>query len=131
MSKIKDCILHGCKELHDDLGGYPISIPGFLRSMAIVLIADADMRLRQDVPTVTIGGETVSGKAKNDPAFLDYVSVLNHDDFARGTGQSMQLMGFFNWFMEQDEPDDEEMLWYDPEFVLNKWNEYAKAQRSK
>lgn len=128
MRKIKDCIKDSVKRWGN--GMLPICLSGFLQSMTVILLMDCDQRLMIDNPDVSIGKDKYEGKAKTTPTLLDYTKVLMGDDILRYTSQSMQLQGFIDWFIEQDEPEDEDdfILWYDSDFVIEKWNEYAKIK---
>lgn len=128
MRKIKDCIRDSVERLEDET--MPICLAWFLRSMAVILLLDSDMRLMNDYPSVQMGKEKYPGKAKPHPTVLDYRDVLIGTDLSRHIAQGVQLQTFVDWFIEQNEPEDDELAWYDHDFVIQKWNEYAATARN-
>lgn len=122
MRKIKECICDSTKKFED--GVFPICLSGFITSMSMLLIYDADMRLAMPQPDL---------KAKEKISTLDIINVLNGNDLFRHTGQFIQLQGFLMWILEQDEPkdDDDFIMWYDIDFIGKKWNEYVRMMREK
>lgn len=133
MRKIKECITDSMEKIDFNCGGreLPIAFSWFLRSIATILIVDCNQRLNSDYIDVQIGGDKCSGKAKTQPDIRDYVDVLSGNDLMRGVAQGIQLKGFLNWFIDQDEPENEDSLWCDFDFVVNKWNEFAKMKGGK
>ena len=131
MRKIKECICDSTERIEE--GILPICLADFLRSMTAILLMDTFQRLKTDNPTASIGGEEFGGKAKTNPSIDDFLDVLIGDDLFRRTGQFMQLNGFIDWFLEQEEPpeiedDDEDFeMWYTENFLIKKWNEYART----
>lgn len=125
MRKIKQCICDSTKKLSD--GVFPIGLSYFLKTMALILLMDADQRLMMNYPTVSYSGEDFDGEAVKNPKLINYVAVLNDIDLARSISQFTQLQGFLSWFLEQNEPiDDEELTtWFDNDYLIGKWNEYA------
>ncbi len=113
--KIKELLQRSCEKVND-YSGFPICMPYFIQSMATILVVDAHFRVGRSKENVNIG---------------DIISVLNQSDLLNSIGQFCQLNGFFEWFMEQEEPtqdDENDAMWYDLEFVGEKWNEYAKKR---
>ena len=137
MRKIKECICDSTEKVSMETGNpvFPICLGYFLKNMAAVLLLDADQRLMQDVPTVTTGKDKYDGKAKDLATIFDIITVLRGDDLVRSMGQQMQLQGFLGWLMEEDEPDYFEdgdlTMWFDMDFLVEKWNEYIKRPHSR
>lgn len=73
----------------------------FIRTTAILLLYDCDLRLSDDVPDFEIDGHKRSGKAKARPTFMDYASILNGNDFVRSFSQVWQWHSFLRWLMDQ------------------------------
>lgn len=135
--KIKECICDSLEKFATISGSevLPIGFGWFLRNMALILLADSKARLCQDVPVIDIGGYKSGGKAE-EPTISAIIRVLTHHDMIRGTGQSMQLQGFLDWILDQDEPDELDddsdlVFWYSQEFLGEKWNEYAMIARER
>lgn len=131
MRTIKECICDSTKKFED--GVFPICLSGFITSMSMLLIYDADMRLATPQPDLKANGKTYSGEAKEKVSTLDIINVLNGNDLFRHTGQFIQLQGFLMWILEQDEPGDNDdfIMWYDIDFIGKKWNEYVRMMREK
>lgn len=132
MRKIKECICDSTEKTED--GIFSICLSYFIINMAILLVLDSDMRLATPVPDLHTGGTLLSGEAKEEPSVLDIKRVLKRDDLIRGTGQFIQLQGFLEWILEQDEPEepkngDDFVMWYDIEFLGKKWNEYVRMKK--
>lgn len=126
---IRECLRRACNK-RNAFGAYALG--EFLQSMAIALVADADQRLRQPVPSVTIDGVTEEGGAVENPGIEDYASVLNMNDTMRSMGQTVQLVGFIDWLFEQEEPKDggEGLTWCSAKNILLMWNVYAEERIS-
>lgn len=126
--KIKDCIKVGVEPVNGNI--LPITMPYFLLHMAGILAYAASKLAEEDFPTVTIGGEKSGGKGvKNN--VLPAVSVLIGADMTRRHALFMQTYGFFKWFIEQEAPNDATdvfSFWYDHDFLVKKWNEYAAME---
>ena len=132
MRKIKTCICDSTKRIKADIGNPILSIclSHFLLNMAGILLLDSDYRLKTDYPDIEISGEKISGKAKEHLELMDYLSVLHQYDLSRNMAQFTQLQGFLSWFLEQDEPNNEDLIfWYDKRFLVDKWNEYANSMK--
>ena len=133
---IKECICDSTTKiriLDKGEGVFPIALGYFVRNMSILLLVDSSQRLTMDVADLKIGDEKISGKAKSQ-SLGDFISVLNGSDIIRGFSQGRQLHGFFEWLMDQNEPDgyddqDEPILWDSLEYLGKKWNEYALSQK--
>ena len=105
-----------------------------ITSISIMLLADSHQRLLADNPNVTIADEMYEGKRKENPTLQDYVSVMNGDDLLRHLSQNLQFTGFMKYLYEQEIPEeipDDLSLWYSPDFIGRKWNEYARIARTK
>ena len=102
---------------------FPMCLTYFLTNMASILLVDADQRLMQDVPTMTMGKDKFEGQAKEKPTIFDVLSIWNGNDMMRHMGQNMQLQGFLDWFMEQNEPEED--MWFNMDFLVEKWNQYV------
>lgn len=128
MRTIKECICDSMEKTED--GCLPICLSYFIRNMAALLVMDSDFRFFEDYPDVTMNGITFGGKAKDNPSIFDVIHVLMGDDLIRGHLQFMQLQGFMIWFLEQNEPseNDDLIMWYNLEFISEKWNEYVRMQ---
>lgn len=126
--KIKDYIKVGVEPVNGNIP--PITMPCFLLHMAGILAYAASQLAEEDFPTVTIGGEKSGGKGvKNN--VLPAVSVLIGADMTRRHALFMQTYGFFKWFIEQEAPNDATdvfSFWYDHDFLVKKWNEYAAME---
>ena len=131
MRKIKECITDSMETVDytRERKGLPLAFPCFLRSTAAILIMDCNQRLNLDYSDAGVWGDKCSGKAKTQPDIRDYVAVLSDNDLARSISQSIQFKDFLNWFIDQDEPENESTSWYDLDFMVDKWNEFAKMKQ--
>ena len=128
MRKIKECINDSMSriKLESGLEMTPLCLGYFLTSMATILLFDARERVKAQYHQANIGDETLGGGiGKENPTIEDCLDVLSHRDFMRSISQQNQLNGFLNWFVEQNEPDDD-VCWYELDFVAMKWNQFAK-----
>ena len=125
MRKIKECICDSTEKVSMEIGNpiFPMCLTYFLTNMASILLVDADQRLMQDVPTMTMGKDKFEGQAKEKPTIFDVLSIWNGNDMMRHMGQNMQLQGFLDWFMEQNEPEED--MWFNMDFLVEKWNQYV------
>lgn len=129
MRKIKECITDSMETVDYTKRDLPLAFSWFLRSMATILILDSNQRLSLKSCDVQIWDDKYSGKAKTHPDIHDYVDVLSGNDLMRSMSQEMQLQNFLNWFIDQNEPENENTLWYDLDFMVDKWNEFAKMKQ--
>jgi len=110
---------------------YPICFPHFIKHMAAILVFVAARTAETNFPKAETNGVYVGGgKGKESPDKIDIINVLNGNDIIRGTSLFMQISGFLEWFMEQESPNGDETMWYDFDFIANKWNEYAVAKNT-
>ena len=126
---IRKCICDSTKKIDAHYGSVlPLCLPKFIHLMARILAADSMLRLHNEMPSVKIGNEKYYGQAIEKPTAIDIIDFLRGGDLLRGCQQTMQLQGFLEWFLDQSEPEDE-VCWYDDEFVIEKWNEYAEIRK--
>lgn len=90
----------------------------FLISMADILVMDSLSRIK---------GEPVDLKDIESNTFTvkDVHMVLCHADMSLGIAQALQLRRFVDWFLKQDINIDDGCLWYDLDYLVKKWNEFA------
>lgn len=129
MRTIRECIKDSTDKL--DTGTLSIALSWFLRNMAVILVFDTYQRLGQEVADVFIDEYRISGKIKENPDVFDYTSVLKGDDLMRSMAQGTQLQGFLEWWLDKNEPIDEESLtlWYDLNELGEAWNDYALQKK--
>lgn len=130
MRTIRECIADSLEPIDEVYTAFALS--GFIQSMACVVTGVTWQLLMNDMPTLEIEGEEAGGgKGKDDIRALDILRVLGGVDLLRGTTLTLQIQRFLVWFLDQDEPDDEEgiTIWWDERFVGDMWNTFAVIYR--
>lgn len=103
-----------------------IAFPYFIKSMSMILFNVAQEMLREERPNCYINGIQVSkGKALKKPTIQDCLRIIGGDDFFLGSTLYLQLSQFLQWLLNQKAVTESELLWYDLEPLVEKWNEFA------
>ena len=110
--KISEAI-KSSSEIIEELNTAPICIPSFIMSVCALMLGLK--ALNEDDPKKG----AVLWEASRDftmNSTLEYIRI----NFA--------LQRFFNWFIDLDCPelDNDTVLWYDFDFVAEKWNEFIE-----
>ena len=100
----------------------------FIKSLSAVLLLDSENALKADVPDFIVAGKNRTAKATEAPSVHDCLSVLNGNDVFRSECQTAKLIGFLDWFMDRDVPEDDGYPWYGVPYVAWSWNEYIASE---
>lgn len=109
--KISEAI-QSSSEIIEELNTAPICMPSFIMSVCALMVGLKGLA-EDDPKKGEVLWEASRGFTLHSP--LEYVPW------------NVRLQGFFNWFIQLDcpESDDDIVLWYDFDFVAEKWNEYV------
>ena len=103
----------------------------FTFAMADILAYCCKELAEKDFPTASIEGEYLGGGKANEATWEEIHNILAHGDFLRSLNLSQQLIGFYDYLLDCDIPDDDDdiegdwVVWYDFEILIDHWNEYA------
>lgn len=116
----------------------PIDFAWFQINMAGIIVSICYDLAQSDVGKIYLGKQNVGRDKADIPAIADIIPIINGDDMLRNMILTRQVIGFFNWFLDQDEPGEGEedqdgapLDWCDMSFILRKWNEYANTENGK
>lgn len=115
MKTYRDCIKSSVTKVDDPDFKMPLGLglglPYFIRSMAYILVKDAEWRLHID---------------DEDDQLRDILGILADKSLLDSAGQRLQLWRFLEWLCDQGatDVDPEKGLWYDLNKVIDKWNEH-------
>ena len=112
--KISEAI-QSSAEIIEEINIAPICIPSFIMSVCALMLGLEALN-ENDPDKGSALWEASQGFTMHSP--LKFVAW------------NIRLQGFFNWFINLDcpESDDDSVLWYDFDFVAEKWNEYIAEE---
>lgn len=106
---------------------YPICFSSLVQGLAGLQIHLAQTLLMQDFPDVNVGGVDFEGKASDVPNILAIQQLLM--GYMTLTPRGMAFIAnwgkFVNWLLDCPIPENE-IIWYDQDTLIEKWNEFAK-----
>ena len=116
MKTYRDCIKSSVTKIDEPDFKMPLGLPlpYFIRSMAYILVKDAEQRLHID---------------DEDDQLRGILGLLADKSLLDSAGQRLQLWRFLEWLCDQevtDVDDPEKGLWYDLNKVIDKWNEHIE-----
>lgn len=110
----------------------PLDMTLFTINMTGIIICVCHDLLEADVGKVFHEGEEIGGQERDALNIPDIIGVINGEDMLRNTILGIQVLKFFTFFLDQEEPgiDEEDvdgspLLWTDMHYLLQKWNECA------
>lgn len=113
MKTYRDCIKSSVTKIDTPDFKMPLGLPlpYFIRSMAYILVKDAECRLHID---------------DEDDQLRGILGILGDKNLFDSAGQRLQLWRFLEWFCDQEatNADPENGFWYDLNKVIDKWNEH-------
>ena len=115
----------------------PFAFTWFTIDLAAIYVYAAAQLLSMNMPTMVFGGNRTGGKGKRfeEIRAMDVLNVLTGTDMLRHSAVFQQALGFMNWYLEQEEPENEENEeptgWNDAAYIEKKWNEYARTIKEK
>ena len=113
MKTYRDCIKSSVTKIDEPDFKMPLglSLPNFIRSMAYILVKDAEWRLRID---------------DEDDQLRGILGILADKKLLDSAGQRLQLYRFLVWLCDQEvtDADPEKGFWYDLDKVIDKWDDH-------